>query len=139
MTLKNALGAIALDATVQATNTLLNALAKDTTATAGNGLLADIKSGVQALNDSAQTLRRIAQLLKPLGIPHGGGSSRLSVNLFDGTAATIGAVNSVTTVTGVTTVSQVSNQVNMGGLAAYDLMRSNSRTAYNTGIRAKVT
>lgn len=67
-------------------------------------------------------LRRIFQLLKPLGVVTGGGSNRLSVD-----------VNSVTG------VSTVNNQANMGGVSAFELMKAMSRTAYNSGVRANIT
>lgn len=142
MTLKNALGDMALDATVQATNTLLGAVSKDVTLQSANGLLTDIRTGLQALSDSSQTLRRIAQLLKPLGQVTGGQSNRLSVDVANvALVANIaaGTIGTVTTVTGVTSVAQLNQLNNVGGVGAYELMRSNSRTAYNTGIRAKVT
>lgn len=80
-------------------------------------------------------LRRIFQLLKPLGVVTGGGSNRLSVDVNSVT----GAVATVTTVTTVTTVSTVNNQANMGGVSAFELMKAMSRTAYNSGVRANIT
>lgn len=88
-----------------------------------------------ATDDSVGMLRRIFNLLKPLGIVTGGGSNRLSVDVNSVT----GAVSSVTTVTTVTTVSTVSNQTNMGGVAAFELMKDMSRMAYNSGVRANLT
>lgn len=74
-------------------------------------------------------LRRIFQLLKPLGVVTGGGSNRLSVD-----------VNSVAgAVATVTTVGTVNNQANMGGVSAFELMKAMSRTAYNSGVRANIT
>jgi len=78
-------------------------------------------------------LRRILLLLKPLGIITGGGSNRLSVDINNIAGGT------VTTVTTVTTVGAVNNQVAMGGVAAFDLMKSMSRMAYNSGVRAKLS
>ena len=80
-------------------------------------------------------LRRIFQLLKPLGVVTGGGSNRLSVDVNSVT----GAVATVTTVTTVTTVGTVNNQANMGGVSAFELMKAMSRTAYNSGVRANIT
>ena len=84
--------------------------------------------------DTVSLLKRIFYLLKPLSIITGAGSNRLSVDV-----ATASAVTTVTTVTTVSTVSTVTNQANMGGVYAFDLMKSASRTAYNTGVRAKLT
>jgi hypothetical protein len=75
-------------------------------------------------------LRRILLLLKPLGIITGGGSNRLSVDINNIAGGTVGTV---------TTVTAVNNQVAMGGVAAFDLMKSMSRTAYNSGVRAKLS
>lgn len=77
-------------------------------------------------------LRRIFQLLKPLGVVTGGGSNRLSVDVNNVTGA-------VATVTTVTTVGTVNNQANMGGVSAFELMKAMSRTAYNSGVRANIT
>lgn len=77
-------------------------------------------------------LRRIFQLLKPLGVVTGGGSNRLSVDVNNVTGA-------VATVTTVTTVGTVNNQGNMGGVSAFELMKAMSRTAYNSGVRANIT
>ena len=78
-----------------------------------------------AEDEGLRLLRRIFQLLKPLGVVTGGQSNRLNVD--------------VTTVTGVTTVGTVSNQTNMGGVTAFELMKATSRTAFNTGLRANIT
>ena len=77
-------------------------------------------------------LRRIFQLLKPLGVVTGGGSNRLSVDVNSVTGA-------VATVTTVTTVGTVNNQANMGGVSAFELMKAMSRPAYNSGVRANIT
>jgi hypothetical protein len=78
-----------------------------------------------AADEGLRLLRRIFQLLKPLGMVTGGGSNRLNVD--------------VTTVTGVTTVGTVSNQTNVGGVTAFELLKATSRTAFNTGLRANIT
>lgn len=85
-----------------------------------------------ATDNSVGMLRRIFNLLKPLGVITGGGSNRLSVDVNSVT----GAVSTVTTVTTVTTVN---NQANMGGVAAFDLMKTMSRIGYNSGVRSNLT
>lgn len=77
-----------------------------------------------------QILQRIASLLKPLQMVTGNGSNRLSVDINSGV---------ISTVTTVTTVSTVNNVAYIGGVAAFDQARAASRTAYNTGIRTKVS
>jgi hypothetical protein len=79
-------------------------------------------------------LRRIFLLLKPLGQITGGGSNRLSVDVNNLVGGTIGTVSTVTTVSSSTTV----NQTNMGGVAAFDMMKAMSRTGYNQGIRSRL-
>ena len=87
-----------------------------------------------AEDEGLRLLRRIFQLLKPLGVVTGGQSNRLNVDV-----TTVTGVTTVTTVTGVTTVGTVSNQTNMGGVTAFELMKATSRTAFNTGLRANIT
>ena len=86
-----------------------------------------------ATEDTLSLLKRIFYLLKPLGQITGGGSNRLSIDINNITGGTIG------TVTTVTTCSTVTNLANLGSVAAFDLMKSASRTAYNTGIRSKLS
>lgn len=77
-----------------------------------------------------QVLQRIAALLKPLQMVTGGGSNRLSVDVNSGTFV----VSSGT----VSTIGSVTNVANIGGINAFDQMKSGARTAYNTGIRSRV-
>lgn len=90
-----------------------------------------------AEEESITLLRRIFQALKPLGVVTGAGSNRLNVD-----------VSTVTTVTTVTTVSTASNLTNfvpgagaigpvLGG--GFDMMKTLSRQAYNSGIRSNIT
>lgn len=88
---------------------------------------------------SLTLLRRIFQLLKPLGIITGNGSNRLSVDINNISGGTLGTISTVTAVTTVTTVNTVANQQNMGSVTAFDLMKSMSRTGYNSGVRANLT
>lgn len=88
---------------------------------------------------SLTLLRRIFQLLKPLGIVTGGGSNRLNIDVNSiTTLPTLAAVTTVTTVTTTTTVGTVNNQAAMGAIPAFDLMRSMSRTGYANGPRANL-
>lgn len=98
----------------------------------------------QAVNPAEEgslaLLRRIFQLLKPLGIITGGGSNRLSVDVNNvGTLGTVTTVTGVTGVTTVTTVSTVNNQAAMGGIPAFDMMKSLSRAGYANGPRANIS
>lgn len=74
-------------------------------------------------------LRRMAALIKPLGVITGGSSNRLSIDVNSGTITT---VTTVTTVATVTTVNQ------FGGIPAFALLKDASRTAYNTGVRSNL-
>lgn len=89
-----------------------------------------------ATENAVGMLRRIFNLLKPLGIITGGGSNRLSVDINNITGGTVGTVTTVTT---VTTVGAVNNQAQMGGVAAFDLMKTMSRIAYENGVRSRIT
>jgi len=87
-----------------------------------------------ATEDSLTMLKRILILLKPLGLTTSG-SNRLSLDVNN----VIGFAATIPTVTTVTTVATVSNQTNMAGITAFDLMKAMSRSAYNTGVRSKLT
>lgn len=98
-----------------------------------------------SMQDAGSTLvwlKRIFQALKPLGQITGSGSNRLSVdvnNVVGGNLGTVTTVTTCSTVTTVTTVGTVSNQTNMGGVAAFELMKAMSRQAYNGGVRSHLT
>ena len=90
-----------------------------------------------AEDESITLLRRIFQALKPLGQITGAGSNRLSVdvnNIVGGSVA-IGS-GTVTNVTNVAPGAGTIGPVNGGG---FDLMKTLSRQAYNSGIRANIT
>lgn len=80
-----------------------------------------------------QVLQRIAALLKPLQVVTGGGSNRLSIDVNSGSVLITSG-----TITTVTTVTTVGNIAAIGGFSPFDQLKSNSRTAYNTGIRSRV-
>jgi hypothetical protein len=133
--LQNALGDLALDATLQSTNTRLS-----------------------AFQQIMQPLQRIAQLLKPLGVVTNA-TNRLNVdinNIVGGTINTVTTVGSITTlptlstVTTVGTVSNISagtlttigtltNQAQIGTINAFAQIHDISRQGYTAGIRGKVS
>ena len=79
--------------------------------------------------ESLTLLRRIFQLLKPLGMVSGAGSNRLSVDINSAQNATLGTVGTV----------NVINTVNsLAGITTFDLLKAMSRTAYNGGIRSNI-
>ena len=81
------------------------------------------------------TLTEIKNLLlgitKPLTQVTGAGSNRLSVDVN----AVTGTVSTVTTVTTVTTCSTVTNQINLGGVSAFELQKAMAHNAFNNSIR----
>ena len=81
-----------------------------------------------------QTLQRIAQLLKPLGVVTGGGSNRLNVDV--NAITTLPTLSNVTT---VSTVSTVTNQAQLGGVNAFAQIHDISRAGYNQAIRGKIS
>jgi hypothetical protein len=93
-------------------------------------------------------LKRILQLLKPLGMLTGAGSNRLSIdvnNVVGGTMiatqATATNLNAnVNTLTTVTNPVPIGNVASVGGatIPAFDLVKTMGRIAYNTGIRLKI-
>lgn len=134
MPLQNALGDLALDATVQQTNTRLS-----------------------AFQQIMQPLQRIAQLLKPLGVVTNA-TNRLNVdinNITGGTLSnvtTVGTVSSISsgTITTVSTVSNISagtlttlgtltNQAQIGAVNAFAQVHDISRQGYNSSIRGRVS
>ncbi len=117
-----------------------------------------------AQEESLTLLRRIFQLLRPLGFVTGSGSNRLNVDVNNVTTLpslstnTLGAVTTVTnitnlptlanvtTVAGVTAVTGVTNVTNVSNLATstigpsptFEFLKAMSRSAYNSGIRANI-
>jgi hypothetical protein len=89
-----------------------------------------------AKDDSLTLLRRIFQLLKPLGVTSGLGSNRLNVDINTVGSGTITTVGTVTT---VTTVATVTNQNYMANIHLFELLKASNRAGYNTGIRANIT
>jgi len=102
MALKNAFDAIALDSSVQTGNTRL--------------------SSIQQL---VQSIQRIAQLLKPLGVVSS--TNRLNIDINSGTVTT------------VTTVTTMSNQTQIGAVNAFAQVHDISRMGYNNAIRGKIS
>jgi hypothetical protein len=129
MPLQNAFGDLALDTTVQTTNTR-----------------------VSLLQQLLQPLQRIAQLLKPLGLVTNA-TGRLNVDINNITGGTIGTVTNITnlptlanvttvgTVSSITagTITTVSNQTLIGGANAFAKMHDISRQGYNSSIRGRVS
>lgn len=88
--------------------------------------------GDLGLDSSLAEIKQILMSLsKPLLNVTGSGSNRLSVDVN----AVTGTVGTVTTVTTVTTCSTVTNQVNLGGVSAFELQKAMSHTAYGNSIR----
>jgi hypothetical protein len=105
---------------------------KDTTSTEVN----------PATEESITLLRRITQLLKPLGVITGAGSNRLSVdvnNITGGTITTVSTVTTVTTATNLTNLVPGAGTIGPVPGAGFDLMKTMSRQAYNSGIRSNIT
>ena len=67
-------------------------------------------------------------IVKPLTQVTGAGSNRLSIDVN----AVTGTVSTVTT---VTTCGTVTNQTNIGGVSAFELIKSTSHTTFATAIR----
>lgn len=82
-----------------------------------------------ANDDNITLLKRILLLLKPLGIITGAGSNRLNVDVS--TVSTVSQLNNVTNVANITT--------SIGGVTAFELMKSTNKQAYNSGIRSKIS
>jgi len=96
-----------------------------------------------AQDDSLGLLRQIFRLLKPLGNVAGGGSNRLVVDINTGAVSvtslpTLGTVTTVTTVTTVGTVSTITNIPTIGGVPAFDQMKSQNRIGYASGQRGNL-
>ena len=85
--------------------------------------------GAIGLDSSLNEIKRLLKaIVTPLTQVTGSGSNRLSVD-----------VNSVTgTVSTVTTVTALTNQVNMGGVAAFELQKAMSHTAFANSIRTRL-
>jgi hypothetical protein len=99
-----------------------------------------------ATEESLSLLKRILILLKPLGNITGGGSNRLNIDVNSITngvpiaaAQTLANVTTVATVTTVTTVGTVTNQAQIGGIVAFEQLKSINRIGYANSIRANIT
>ena len=117
-----------------------------------------------ATEESLSLLKRILTLLKPLGNITGGGSNRLNIDVNNitngitiagaqtlanvttvgtvtnlGTLTTVGTVTNLGTLTTVTTVGTVTNQAQIGGIVAFEQLRSINRVGYANGIRANIS
>jgi hypothetical protein len=91
-----------------------------------------------SINDqSLWMLRKITNLLKPLGMVTGSGNNRLSIDI--NSLPTLGTVTTVTTVTGVTTVSTLTNLGNIGNVNAFSLMKDTARNSYSNSMRSKIS
>ena len=105
-----------------------------------------------ATEESLSLLKRILTLLKPLGNITGGGSNRLNIdvnNITNGitiagaqtlaNVTTVGTVTNLGTLTTVTTVGTVTNQAQIGGIVAFEQLRSINRVGYANGKRANIS
>lgn len=96
-----------------------------------------------ASEDGIRLLRRIVNLLKPLGLV-AANTNRLQVEPVQATAANLNAtvsiaaaqtLGTVTTVTTVTTVGTMTNAAQLGSIPAFDLMKATSRASYARSVR----
>lgn len=107
MALVNALGAVALDTTLQATNSRLDTLSND----------GELRESIQALRIAVQALSR------SIGLGTVDTSGRLRVVAENPTAANLNATVSLAggqTLATLTTLSTLTNQTQTGGFAAND-------------------
>ena len=121
------------DGTKPLTDTQLRAtpVPVDATTTSLNALVSALQTSIENYD---LLMRAIIPLLRPLGIVQSG-SGRISVDLATSNGASLGA----TTLGTVTTVASVTNQVNLGGLNAFDLQYNSARTSFADSIRRTVT
>jgi|SRR5665213_2921028 len=97
-------------------------------------------SGVMVDPSTEETLnelKRILQLLKPLGIVTGLGSNRLNIDVNNIT--TLPTLALVTTVTTVTTVGNVANQTLTGNVNSFMQIQGQMRMAAQLGIFNNIT
>lgn len=141
MALQNAFGDLALDTTLQDTNTAVadveTAVAAVETAVSAN---TDV---VELLVDQAILLRKLLKLMESQATIDNLQRQRITIDAITG-GLTLGTVSAVTTVTTVSTVSSITagTLTNLNQLAGVDLRfqwAENARIAYNTGIRSKLT
>ncbi len=87
----------------------------------------------QSVNDqSIWMLRKILNILKPLGMTTGAGSNRLSVDINS-------CATHAVTLASLATVSSLTNVVNIGSVNAFSLLKDSARNAYANSIRTKVS
>lgn len=97
----------------------------------------DNKTINPAEDESILLLRRMLQTLKPLSTVSGSGANRLVVDVQN-------IINTIGTLTTVTNLTNMANFVPGTGLigpvtgGGFELMKTLSRQAYNSGIRSKI-
>ena len=90
-----------------------------------------------ASEDGIRLLRRIVNLLKPLGLV-AANTNRLQVEPVQATAANLNATVSIAaaqTLGTVTTVTTMTNAAQIGSIPAFDLMKATSRASYARSVR----
>lgn len=88
-----------------------------------------------AQDESVALLRRMLQALKPLSNVVGGGNNRLVVDVQN----IINAVSTVSNVTNVTNLVPGSGAIGPVPGGGFELMKTLSRQAYNSGVRANIS
>lgn len=102
-------------------------------------LLGDLAldASINEVNETISILKKILKLLESSGNVDAGNRQRIVIDAITG-SLTLGTV---TTVTGVTTVNTVSSVTNVAATSGFDHRQfiDQARTAYNTGIRSKLS
>lgn len=129
MVLRNAFGDLALDATVQDTNTAVAAV---------EAAVVDANDSVDLLSEQVVLLRKLLKLMESQAVVDNQLRQRVTVDNIAG-SLTLGTVTSVGTVTTVTTVGTATTVNQFAGVDLRFQWMENARVAYNTGIRSKLT
>jgi hypothetical protein len=87
---------------------------------------------VQVIGDLANAIESLREALTTL-------NRRQNLTRIDAAGRQFTIMDSSTTINGMSTVTTVSGLTNINGVPGFDLIRSSSRTAFNTGLRSNLT
>ena len=157
MTLRNAFGDIALDATLQNTNTAIADVETavtaldtsiDATTTAVTGVqgavttgASDIVDAIDLMSEQVILLRKLLKIMESQATIDSSQRQRIALDAVTSNL-TLSNVTTVGTVSSVSSLPTLSTVTTLNQFAGVDLRwqwMENARIAYNTGIRSKLT
>lgn len=147
MALRNAFEDLALDSTLQDTNTAIADVETSVDAAtaaivaveaAVDSAATDTTASIDLMSEQVILLRKLLKLMESQATVDGLTRQRVTVDALTA-GLTLGTVSSVTGVTTVTTLGTATTVNQFAGVDLRFQWMENARIAYNTGIRSKLT